>query len=217
MAGDWAMEMQEALERFRQAFSDELRGQLLATEERLETRLSERLETRLSERLETRLSERLETRLSERLGRQNADQIRALGQELEQRLSERLGRQIADQMTALGQQLEQRLGDRLTTQLAEAEARLDQRLSDRLTTQLAQAEARLDQKLGDRLQVHTEELRDLVRVAAEGYGGTLERIERDLGEFRAEWRTRSDDTDRILAHHLQRIEALERATGLAPD
>ncbi|MGE0463187.1 MAG: hypothetical protein AB7Q16_17620, partial [Vicinamibacterales bacterium] len=69
MAGDWAMEMHEALERFRQAFSEDLGRQLLATEERLETRLSERLETRLSERLETRLSERLVERLSERLER----------------------------------------------------------------------------------------------------------------------------------------------------
>lgn len=62
-----------------------------------------------------------------------------------------------------------------------------------------------------------EDAKDSVRKAAEGYGGTLERIERDLSEFRSEFRNKSEDTDRVLTDHVNRIVALERITGLSRD
>lgn len=62
-----------------------------------------------------------------------------------------------------------------------------------------------------------EDAKDSVRKAAEGYGGTLERIERDLSEFRSEFRSKSEDTDRVLTDHVKRIVALERITGLSRD
>jgi hypothetical protein len=88
-------------------------------------------------------------------------------------------------------------------------------LADRLEVRFSEAEEQLDQRWRHRLQVQTEELRELVRVSAEGYGGTLERIERDLSGFREEWRSKTADTDRVLANHLERIVALERVTGTA--
>ena len=67
----------------------------------------------------------------------------------------------------------------------------------------------------DRMGIMLGDANDSVKKAAEGYGGTLERIERDLNEFRSEWRHKSDDTDRVLTDHVNRIVALERRTGLS--
>lgn len=65
----------------------------------------------------------------------------------------------------------------------------------------------------DKMGIMLGDAKDSVKKAAEGYGGTLERIERDLSEFRSEWRNKSDDTDRVLTDHVNRIVALERITG----
>jgi hypothetical protein len=62
----------------------------------------------------------------------------------------------------------------------------------------------------DKMGIMLGDAKDSVKKAAEGYGGTLERIERELNEFRSEWRNKSDDTDRVLADHLNRIVALEQ-------
>ena len=67
----------------------------------------------------------------------------------------------------------------------------------------------------DKMGIMLGDAKDSVKKAAEGYGGTLERIERDLNEFRSEWRHKSDDTDRVLTDHVNRIVALERRTGLS--
>ena len=67
----------------------------------------------------------------------------------------------------------------------------------------------------DRMGIMLGDANDSVKKAAEGYCGTLERIERDLNEFRSEWRHKSDDTDRVLTDHVNRIVALERRTGLS--
>ena len=65
----------------------------------------------------------------------------------------------------------------------------------------------------DKMGIMLGDFKDSVKKAAEGHGGTLERIERDLNEFRSEWRNKSDDTDRVLTDHVNRIVALERITG----
>jgi hypothetical protein len=99
--------------------------------------------------------------------------------------------------------LQQALTEEFRTQLMAMGELLEERL-----------EERLDKRLSHRLQVQMEELRVLVRDAAEGYGATLEKIDRELGEFRSEWRNKGEDTDRVLTDHVNRIVALERATGL---
>jgi len=71
--------------------------------------------------------------------------------------------------------------------------------------------------IADKMAIMLEDVKDSVTKAAEGYGGTLERIERDLSEFRSEFRNKSDDTDRVLTDHVNRIVALERITGVPRD
>ncbi len=61
------------------------------------------------------------------------------------------------------------------------------------------------------------EAKEHVQKAAEGYGMTLDRIERDLGEFRTEWKTKAEDTDRILANHVDRIVTLEGVAEASRD
>ena len=43
-----------------------------------------------------------------------------------------------------------------------------------------------------KMGIMLDDAKDSVRKAAEGYGATLERIERDLSEFRSEFRNKSD-------------------------
>ena len=66
----------------------------------------------------------------------------------------------------------------------------------------------------DKMGIMLDDAKDSIRKAAEGYGGTLARIERDLSEFRSEMRNKSEDTDRVLTDHVNRIVALERITRL---
>ena len=63
------------------------------------------------------------------------------------------------------------------------------------------------------MQMHAEDLKDHVTKAAEGYGGTLDGIQRELKDFRAEWRKKADDTDGVLANHIGRIVTLEQTTS----
>ena len=56
-----------------------------------------------------------------------------------------------------------------------------------------------------------EDLKDTVKRAAEGYGATLDRIERDLGELTQKVENGFADQGKILSNHEQRITTLERA------
>lgn len=90
---------------------------------------------------------------------------------------------------------EKRLDDVIVKRLGEAEKRLTEQFTGaetRLTEKFTEAEKRLS----DGAKMNMEELKGLVKLAAEGYGATLERIERDLKEL---------NTD-----HGRRITALER-------
>ena len=66
----------------------------------------------------------------------------------------------------------------------------------------------------DRLEAQStlqvEELRDLVQRAAEGYGATLEHINRRLGEIHESVTRRLDDHDAALENHAKRITTLEQ-------
>ena len=61
-----------------------------------------------------------------------------------------------------------------------------------------------------RAQVYMEELRSTVKLAAEGYGATLERIDRQLADLNAKVDTKFGDHDTALLDHASRIKALER-------
>ena len=86
----------------------------------------------------------------------------------------------------------------------------EQRLRESLSQDVARQLETAQQHLEGCMQMHAEDLKDHVTKAAEGYGGTLDGIQRELKDFRAEWRNKADDTDGILANHAGRIVALEQ-------
>lgn len=65
-------------------------------------------------------------------------------------------------------------------------------------------------RLETQSQVQVEQFGDLVQRAAEGYGATLEHINRRLGEIHESVTRRLDDHDIALENHAQRITTLEQ-------
>ena len=106
----------------------------------------------------------------------------------------------------------------LRTDLADQQATLRTDLAAQLavhSTQLEERlEKRLDARLSQRLSVQAEELREIVRTAADNYGGVLGGLRRDIAEFRDEWRKNAEVTHMALANHVERIVVLEQATGM---
>jgi hypothetical protein len=133
---------------------------------------------------------------------------------------EQLAKHIADD-------LEKRLGGVIVKQLGDAEKRLDgvivkrlgdaeDRLGGVIVKQLGDAEKRLTEqftaaetRLSEGARVNMEELKSTVKLAAEGYGATLDRIERRLDELNAKVDTKFGDHDKVLMNHASRISRLE--------
>lgn len=132
-----------------------------------------------------------------------ADQMARLGQQLRKELSD----DVSQQVTLVGQQLRKELAGDVSQQVMVVGQQLRKELSGDIAKQLETA----GEHLAGRLQVHAEELKDLMQKAAEGYGGTLDGIQRELKEFREEWRKKAADTDLILADHNSRITGLEHS------
>ena len=124
----------------------------------------------------------------------------------EQRLRDGLSKDLASSIEASEQRLRDGLSKDLATSIEASEQRLRESLSQDMARQLETAQ----QHLEGCMQMHAEDLKDLVTKAAEGYGGTLDGIQRELRDFRAEWRNKADDTDGILANHAGRIVAIEQ-------
>jgi hypothetical protein len=70
-----------------------------------------------------------------------------------------------------------------------------------------------EKRLARGTRVHLEDLKSVVTLAAEGYGATLDRIERQLTELNSKWDTEIVDHDRVLADHNRRIAKLETKSG----
>ena len=60
------------------------------------------------------------------------------------------------------------------------------------------------------LKVFMEDMASQLRTAAEGYGATLESIDRRLKRMSTQIRTKDRDRDLVLKDHGKRISALER-------
>ena len=114
--------------------------------------------------------------------------------------------ELTDQHSALRTELTYQ-HSALRTELAAELAAQSNQLEERL-------EKRLDARLGQRLSVQAEELRAIVRTAADNYGGVLGGLRRDIAEFRDEWRKNAEVTDMALANHVARIVVLEQAAGM---
>jgi phage-related minor tail protein len=129
--------------------------------------------------------------------------------EMQQQLEElrrTIASDIADQFSAS----EKRLRESLSKDLDVGFKASEQRLTEKLTRVIAEQLETAQDHLRGRMQVHAEELKDQVTKAAEGYGGTLDGIQRELKDFREEFRNHASDTKLILADHNSRISSLEQ-------
>ena len=97
----------------------------------------------------------------------------------------------------------------IASDLDERFAASEQRLTEKLTHVIVQQLDTAQQHLEGRLQVHMEDLKGLVTTTAEAYGGTLDRIERDLVELNQKVDNQLLDHGRVLANHNERRAALE--------
>jgi BMFP domain-containing protein YqiC len=86
----------------------------------------------------------------------------------------------------------------LTRQLGETEQRLKSHVDEAKTDLTHQA------------QVYKDELKKEVKKGAEGYGGTLEGIERDLADLNKKVDIKFRDHDLVLVDHNKRIAKLEK-------
>ena len=121
---------------------------------------------------------------------------------LQAAVSEEFRTQLTSQLTEFRTQLTSQLTEfrtQLTTQLTDMSSQIEERL-----------EKRLDARLSQRFKVQAEEIREIVKTTADNYGGVLDAIRRDLGDFREEWRKKADVTDAILANHAGRLGAIEK-------
>ena len=125
---------------------------------------------------------------------------------VEKRLSGTFEERIA---TRVEERLSGTLEQRIKTHIDKSEERVatqvEKRLSgafeERIKTHIDEFEKRAEL----RMQMHFENLEGLVKVTAEGYGASLERIERDLGKLNSKFDTKFGDHDRVLADHNERI------------
>ena len=60
-------------------------------------------------------------------------------------------------------------------------------------------------------RILAEDAKQSAKNAAEGYGGTLEKIGRDLAELKQDMVTKFSDHDKALANHSQRLATVERS------
>ena len=119
---------------------------------------------------------------------------------------------LAEQFTVADQRLTERFNGaegRLAEQFAGAEKRLSEQFAGaekRLSEQFADAE----QRLADGAKAHMDELRTLVKLSAEGYGATLESIERRLTSLEKKVDNGFRDHGKILREHSIQLKALTR-------
>lgn len=108
-------------------------------------------------------------------------------------LRQAIANDIADRFDAGERRLREGLSKELDAKFQASEQRLTQVIVHQLET--------AQQHLEGRLQMHMEDLKGVVTTTAECYGGTLDRIERSLGEMNKKMDERLLDHDKTLANH----------------
>lgn len=102
--------------------------------------------------------------------------------------------------------LRESLAKDVSTAIEASEARLQQGLTQEMARQLGTAE----KHLAGQMQMHAEELKELVKKGAEGYGGALEGIQRNLADLNKKVDDKFSVYDKTLVNHAGRISTLER-------
>ncbi len=100
----------------------------------------------------------------------------------------------------------------VSEQLSGVESRLTQHVSEEIrkaTEELKHQATVYKDELKHQVTLHKEDLRDQVKMSADGYGATLEKIERELRDLNQKVDTKFGDYDRILTNHHDRISTLE--------
>jgi exonuclease VII large subunit len=126
----------------------------------------------------------------------------------ERRLSEQAQTNL-DGLSAAFAATERRLSEQVQTNLDAAERRLSEQARvnlDTVTTALTAAE----QRLADQAQVNVEAVKSEARMAADGYAGTLESIERRLDRIEGALDSKFTHYDAVLKDHNDRIRTLEQ-------
>ena len=115
-----------------------------------------------------------------------------------------LASEIAD---AVEERLSGAFEERIKTHVEEAvDKRLPGNFEERIKTHIDQFEQRAEL----RMQMHFENLEQQVTSAAEGYGGVLDGIRRELVELNEKVDTKFADHDLVLMDHNKRITELEK-------
>jgi len=125
-------------------------------------------------------------------------------------LRQAIATDIDERFKAGEQRLRDGLSKDLEEKLDERFAASEQRLTEKLTHVIVQQLETAQQHLEGRLQVHMEDLKGLVTTTAEAYGGTLDGINRKLGEMNEMMETKFSDHGKTLANHNRRLVTLER-------
>jgi DNA anti-recombination protein RmuC len=174
--------------------------------EELAKHIADDVEKRFSKRFDD-AEERLERVIVDRLG----DAEKGLSKRFDH-AEERLERVIVDRLGDAEKGLSKRFDEAeegLSKRFDEAEERLSKRF-DEAEERLSKRFDGAEQRLSEGARMNMEELRSTIKVAAEGYGSTLDRIERQLTELNTKFDTKLGDHDRVLRDHASRISALER-------
>jgi len=112
--------------------------------------------------------------------------------------------------TRLSGAFEQRIKTHVDTVEQRIKTNVEKHLSgafeERIKTHIDQFEKRAE----TRMKMHFENLEGVVKGAAEGYGGNLDRIERELNALNKKFDTKFGDHDRVLDNHNERLVKLER-------
>jgi hypothetical protein len=108
------------------------------------------------------------------------------------------------------QELAKEIADAVEGRVVDAvEKRLSGAFEERIKTHINEFEQRAEL----RMRMHFENLDSKVTLAAEGYGATLQKIERGLAELNKKVDTTFADHTLILADHNRRITGLKQPRG----
>ena len=95
------------------------------------------------------------------------------------------------------------LAQRLKSELAAV-------VADQMKKELADQFAAAENRLVGEYKIHTEEMKSAVKLLAEGYGASLDAIDRRLDNLERGWTARFGDHESLLRNHEQRITGLEQ-------
>jgi len=112
---------------------------------------------------------------------------------------EELAKTIAESVTAA---VTASLDKRLESHVRDSEERVKEHVKDQVD--------KLESRIEGRLAIYFEGVNDQVKRGAEGYGATLESIDRRLDRLEKDWNKNFRLHSSVLKNHADRVGALEK-------